>query len=95
MTMTKCLLKTDADDEFERLADTQIDESCEAGQKIFARIRKSSKYFGQGGEGKFFAVVIMPGQYSVQANHNQYRLIDVDLFAEFGGEKTQITFEAK
>lgn len=68
----------------------------ETGQKIFARIRKSSKYYGQGGKDKLLNVVITKDHYAVQCAGNQYRLIDVDLFVAFveGDENpVQITFE--
>lgn len=66
------------------------------GQKLLARIRPSSKYFGQGGEGAMFAVCIgQAGNYCVLGGPGgQYRLIDVDLFVVFDEQKppTQITF---
>ena len=52
------------------------------GQKLMARIRPSSKYYGQGEEDALFAVCIGPGgEYNVLGG--QYRLSDVDLFAVF------------
>lgn len=66
------------------------------GQKLLARIRPSSKYYGQGVEDTLFAVCIGPGgEYRVLGGDGgQYRLSDVDLFAVFDDEKppTQITF---
>ena len=70
----------------------------DSGQKIFARIIKKSKYYGQGRAGELFPVVITFGEYTVVGLGNQYRLLDVDLFVEFeGGDKlpTQITFNEK
>jgi hypothetical protein len=69
----------------------------QGGQKLLARIRPSSKYYGQGDDGALFAVCIGPaGEYRVLGGPGgQYRLSDVDLFAVFDEEKspTQITFE--
>ncbi len=66
------------------------------GQKLLARIRPSSKYYGQGTEGELFAVCIGPGgEYRVLGGPGgQYRLSDVELFAVFDDKKppTQITF---
>lgn len=67
----------------------------EQGQRLLARIRPSSKYYGQGEEGALFAVCIGPsGEYSVLGGPGgQYRLSDVDLFAIFDESRppTQIT----
>ncbi len=66
------------------------------GQKLLARIRPTSKYYGQGDEGVLFPVCIGPaGEYCVLGGPGgQYRLLDVDLFAAFDDKKppTQITF---
>jgi hypothetical protein len=66
------------------------------GQKLLARIRPTSKYYGQGDEGILFPVCIGPaGEYCVLGGPGgQYRLSDVDLFAAFDDKKppTQITF---
>lgn len=70
-------------------------ELSDSGQKLFARIIKKSKYYGQGRADELFPVVVTFGEYSVVGQGNQYRLFDVDLFVEFeGGDKlpTQITF---
>ncbi len=68
----------------------------EHGQKLLARIRPSSKYYGQSDVGALFAVCIRPGgEYSVAGGPGgQYRLADVDLFAVFeeGRDPIQITF---
>ncbi|WP_300650587.1 hypothetical protein [Hydrogenophaga sp.] len=68
----------------------------EHGQKLLARIRPSSKYYGQGQGDALFAVCIgQSGEYSVLGGPGgQYRLSDVDLFAVFedGKPPTQITF---
>lgn len=66
------------------------------GQKLLARIRPTSKYYGQGVEGVLFPVCIGPaGEYCVLGGPgDQYRLSDVDLFAAFDDKMppTQITF---
>ena len=68
----------------------------EYGQKLLARIRSTSKYFGQGDEGALFPVCIGPaGEYCVLGGPGgQYRLLDVDLFAVFDDmtPPTQISF---
>ena len=68
------------------------------GQRLLARVRPSSKYYGQGVEGALFPVCIGPaGEYVVIGGPGgQYRLFDVDLFAVFDDSRppTQITFEA-
>lgn len=62
------------------------------GQKLLARIRPSSKYFGQGDQDALFPICISPGvEYIVQGGPGgQYRLCDVDLFAVFDEEKPPI-----
>ena len=66
------------------------------GQKLLARIRPTSKYYGQGVERSLFPVCIGPaGEYCVLGGPGgQYRLLDVDLFAVFDDKRppTQITF---
>ena len=60
--------------------------------QLFAKIKKSSKYFGQG-DGKEFPIIVLgsggaSGDYLIQGAPgefcatNQYRLIDVNLYAE-------------
>lgn len=67
------------------------------GQKLLARIRPSSKYFGQGEEGRLFPVVVASQlDYGVVGGPGgQYRLSDVDLFVVFSddAEPIQITAE--
>jgi hypothetical protein len=50
-------------------------------QQLFARIKKTSKYYGQGLPGDWFDVEIEhnlgPGQHSIRGNNNLYRREDV------------------
>lgn len=79
----------------------ELDAMCArtlvTGQRLLARIRPSSKYYGQGDEGALFPVVITaPDDYQARGGPGgQYRLKDIDLFAVFEGaaEPIQITFE--
>jgi hypothetical protein len=85
-----------------RAAHAAFEAKCEAslvtGQKLFARIRESSKYFGQSDAGQLFPVVVTSQkEYTVVGGPGgQYRLKDVDLFVSFeeGAAPIQITFEA-
>lgn len=80
-----------------------FEANCEAllgtGQKLLARIRRTSKYFGQGEEGGLFPVVVgHKGDYGVIGGPGgQYRQRDVDLFVVFSDdvEPIQITFESR
>jgi len=52
-------------------------------QQIYAKLKKSSKYYGQTEPGERFAVHIAHQgelEYVVQGNNNNYRLADVNLF---------------
>lgn len=97
--MTTPLRKVDLD--AARAKHAAIEARCEVlmgtGQKLLARIRPTSKYFGQGDEGQLFPVVVAhKGEYGVVGGPGgQYRLRDVDLFAVFSDEvePIQITFE--
>lgn len=54
------------------------------GQQIYAKIKKSSKYYGQTKPGALFPVFVDAGirdDYKVQGGPGgQYRLVDVNLF---------------
>lgn len=97
--MTSPIPKIDRD--LLRAEHAAFEANCEAllgtGQKLLARIRPSSKYFGQGGEGQLFPVVVAhKGEYGVIGGPGgQYRQRDVDLFAVFTDdlEPIQITFD--
>lgn len=77
--------------------ETRCASTMRTGQKLLARIRPSSKYYGQSEEGQLFPVAITsPKDYGVVGGPGgQYRLKDVDLFAVFAEEADpiQITFE--
>jgi len=52
-------------------------------QQLYAKIKKSSKYYGQTKPGERFAVHIEHQngwEYVVRGNNNDYRLADVNLF---------------
>ncbi|UKD15438.1 hypothetical protein L3V59_21050 [Burkholderia aenigmatica] len=52
-------------------------------QQIHAKIKRTSKYYGQTQPGKLFPVQISPlhrDEYVVNGNNNFYRLRDVNLF---------------
>lgn len=98
--MTAPLRRVDHEAAKARIA--AIEAKCDTlrvtGQKLMARIRPSSKYFGQGKEGQLFHVVVTSKHdYGVIGGPGgQYRLCDVDLFVVFSedAEPIQITSEA-
>lgn len=52
-------------------------------QQLYAKIKKSSKYYGQTAPGERFEVHIRHQggyEYVVRGNNNDYRLADVNLF---------------
>lgn len=52
-------------------------------QQLYAKIKKSSKYYGQTAPGKLFEVHVEKEggwEYVVHGNNNDYRLVDVNLF---------------
>lgn len=52
-------------------------------QQLYAKIKKSSKYYGQTKPGELFAVHVEQRgswNYTVNGNGNDYRLSDVNLF---------------
>ena len=67
----------------------------EQGQQIYAKIKKSSKYYGQTSPGELFAVFIdasMRSEYRVQGGPGeQYRLADVNLFVVEDGKELRIS----
>ena len=89
------------DEDVARLAHAAYQAKCRKltndGQRLLARIRPTSKYFGQGDEGKLFPVAVAPdpvGYTVVGGPGGRYRLADVELFAIFDEVKPiQITFD--
>lgn len=65
------------------------------GQQLYARIKKSSKYFGQGEKGELFEALVVPGDpagYLVQGGPGgQYRLSDVNLYVVEDGIEVRIS----
>jgi hypothetical protein len=50
-------------------------------QQLFAKIKKGSKYHGQGDGSAFEVIIVTGGGYCVRGGPGeQYRLADVDLF---------------
>lgn len=97
--MSNPMRRIDMDSARAKLAafDAKCQELRGTGQKLLARIRPTSKYYGQGHEGELFPVVLASrDDYGVIGGPGgQYRLADVDLFAVFtdDGEPIQITTE--
>lgn len=64
------------------------------GQQLFAKIKKSSKYYGQGEKGELFPVYVVHGpalEYVVKGGEGgQYRLIDVNLYIIDEGREMRI-----
>lgn len=91
----------DIDMDDARARHAAFEAKCKAlaltGQRLCARIRPSSNYFGQSGEGKLFPVAVASDdEYCVVGGPGgKYRLRDVDLFAIFtdDAKPIQITFE--
>ena len=70
-------------------------EKSKQGQQLFAKIKRSSKYFGQTSKGELFEVFVEAGHpdaYVVQGGPGgQYRLSDVTLFVVDGGRELRIS----
>ena len=69
-------------------------EKVKSGQQIYAKIKKSSKYYGQG-DGGLFEVFVEAGNreaYVVQGGPGgQYRLTDVNLYIVEDGSELRIS----
>jgi hypothetical protein len=97
--MSTQLRRIDMDEARAKMAavDAKCQELLGTGQKLLARIRRGSQYFGRGDEGALFPVVVAStGEYGVIGGPaGQYRQADVDLFAVFADDAVpiQITFE--
>ena len=66
-----------------------------SGQQIHAKIKRSSKYYGQGERGALFKVFVEagnPAAYLVQGGPGgQYRLSDVNLYIVEDGREVRIS----
>ena len=70
-------------------------EKVKSGQQLFAKIKRSSKYYGQGEKGALFEVFVEGGHpeaYLVQGGPGgQYRLADVNLYIVDEGREVRIS----
>lgn len=70
-------------------------EKVRGGQQLYAKIKRSSKYFGQGEKGALFEVFVEAGNpesYLVQGGPGgQYRLADVNLYIVDQGRELRIS----
>lgn len=70
-------------------------EKVRSGQQLYAKIKRSSKYYGQGEKGALFEVFVEAGHpeaYLVQGGPGgQYRLADVNLFIVNEGREVRIS----
>lgn len=64
--------------------DAEKAKKVKSGQQLYAKIKRSSKYYGQGEKGALFEVFVEagnPAAYLVQGGPGgQYRLSDVNLY---------------
>lgn len=69
-------------------------EKVKSGQQLYAKIKRTSKYYGQGETGALFPVYVVAGGaegYVVQGGPGgQYRLKDVNLFIVDDGREMRI-----
>ena len=69
-------------------------QKIKQGQQLYAKIKKSSKYYGQAEPGELFKVFVDPacGSYCVQGGPSgQYRLADVSLCVVVDGVELKIS----
>ena len=70
-------------------------EKVKSGQQLYAKIKRTSKYYGQGERGALFPVYVEAGWaegYVVQGGPGgQYRLKDVNLFIMDDGREMRIS----
>lgn len=70
-------------------------KKVESGQQIYAKIKRTSKYFGQGEPNALFKVFVdvgHPEAYLVKGGPGgQYRLADVNLFVVADGREVRIS----
>jgi hypothetical protein len=69
-------------------------EKVKRGQQLYAKIKKASKYYGQGERGALFEVFVYTGHregYVVQGGPGgQYRLADVNIYVVEDGSEMRI-----
>lgn len=70
-------------------------ERVKSGQLLYAKIKRTSKYYGQGERGALFPVYVVAGHeegFVVQGGPGgQYRLKDVNLFIVDDGREMRIS----
>lgn len=70
-------------------------KKVKSGQQLYAKIKRTSKYYGQGEHGALFPVYVearWAKGYAVQGGPGgQYRLIDVNLFIVDDGHEMRIS----
>lgn len=70
-------------------------EKVKSGQQLYAKIKRTSKYYGQGEKGALFSVFVEAGYpegYMVQGGPGgQYRLSDVNLYVVEDGREMRIS----
>lgn len=75
--------------------DAEKAEKVRSGQQLYAKIKRSSKYYGQGKKGALFEVFVEAGHpeaYLVQGGPGgQYRLVDVNLYIVDEGREVRIS----
>lgn len=75
--------------------ETEKAEKVRSGQQLYAKIKRSSKYYGQGEKGALFEVFVEagnPAAHLVQGGPGgQYRLADVNLFIVDEGREVRIS----
>jgi hypothetical protein len=75
--------------------DTEKAEKVKRGQQLYAKIKRSSKYYRQTAPGTLFEVFVeagTPAAYLVQGGPGgQYRLSDVNLFVVQDGREVRIS----
>ena len=75
--------------------DAEKAEKVKSGQQLYAKIKRSSKYYGQGEKGALFEVFVEAGHpeaYLVQGGPGgQYRLADVNLYIVDEGREVRIS----
>ena len=70
-------------------------EKVKSGQQLYAKIKRTSKYYGQGEKGGLFPVFVEAGYpegYMVHGGPGgQYRLSDVNLYVVEDGREMRIS----